>query len=63
MANRLPSLKLAELKEACLEMEPVEGVDELEGKRKAEITGPIKDDLLACVSNPDTYDFSVGEGS
>ncbi|QQP55521.1 Uncharacterized protein FKW44_008733 [Caligus rogercresseyi] len=64
MAKTLPSLKLAELKDACVRMEIVEIVEELDGKRKAEVAGLIKDYLVACGSDPHTLVFArdPGEG-
>ncbi|QQP57618.1 Uncharacterized protein FKW44_002662 [Caligus rogercresseyi] len=58
MAKTLPSLKLAELKDACVRMEIVEIVEELDGKRKAEVAGLIKDYLVACGSDPHTFVFA-----
>ncbi|QQP48680.1 Hypothetical protein FKW44_009062 [Caligus rogercresseyi] len=58
MAKTLCGLKLAELRNLCVELELVEGVEELEGKKKSEVVVLVREYLIACGCDPKTHDFA-----
>ncbi|QQP55960.1 Uncharacterized protein FKW44_000467 [Caligus rogercresseyi] len=55
MAKTLCGLKLAELRNLCVELELVEGVEELEGKKKSEVVVLVREYLIACGCDPKTH--------
>uniref|UniRef100_A0A0K2VHC7 Uncharacterized protein n=1 Tax=Lepeophtheirus salmonis TaxID=72036 RepID=A0A0K2VHC7_LEPSM len=59
MFKLLPSLRLAELHDACVKIELVESVEEIEGKKNVELTAIIRNHLSKYGCDHKDFDFAT----